>query len=141
MNHLFVSYEIALLAKQKEYDEPCLGYYTHNEKLCRFGSTSNAVDIITETHQGLYYSYVLAPLYQQLVDWFRVKHNIQIQQAMPIPKEAVVAANGKLDHISQRYVFYIYNEYANPRIVGKDQRSDDYYEALKKAIEEAFKLI
>jgi hypothetical protein len=132
MKHLFVPYELALLAKEKGFNESCFMFYYNDgdgltdDGIFKTGTDSNPCN---------------APLYQQLVDWFRVKHNIQIQQAMPIPKEAVVAANGKLDHISQRYVFYIYNEYANPRIVGKDQRSDDYYEALKKGIEEAFKLI
>ena len=138
---LFASYELALLAKKKGFDEPCLIYDCHEPDSHPSGLSFNGRTNTELKEDGYHKDWITIPLYQQLIDWFRVKHNIQILQGMPIPKEAVAAANGKLDHISQNFVFYIYNEYANPRVVGKEHRSDDYYEALNKAIEKAFKLI
>lgn len=141
MKHLFIPYELALLAKEKGFDEPCFGFFKYKnktvvlfqDKLCDPSCNSDIKndDFIEAT----------APLYQQLIDWFREKHNIQIHSTLRIPKEAIKAAEGKLKHLDFKYAFYIYMEEKNPRIIGKDYRSNDYYEALNQTIKEAFKLI
>lgn len=69
MKHLFVPYELALLAKEKGFYEECYAEYSAitNEPIwvmngCKLNDTL-----------------LNAPLYQQLVDWF-VKKDILIQE-------------------------------------------------------------
>lgn len=71
MKHLFVPYEIALLAKEKGFNEDCI---------TRWGETSKK---LYETWKPMKNSedcedFTAAPLYQQLVDWFDKKHKINI---------------------------------------------------------------
>jgi membrane carboxypeptidase/penicillin-binding protein PbpC len=68
-----------------------------------------------------------APLYQQIIDWFREKHEILI----------------KVDPCELN-IFYSWVKDCRDgtcRIKYDSPLTTDYYEALKKAIEEAFKLI
>jgi len=151
MKNLFVPYEIALQLKEKGFDEECLACFTSkisdnnfnqfwyseqiwdnsdlhpNPRLCRnsdFGNINSCT----------------APLWQQAVDWFREKHEIEIQQVCRIPLKAIEAAQGRLDHLKHKYIFVLYRETANPTI-SRDIRGNDFYEVLTKAIEEALKLI
>lgn len=68
LSNLFLPYELALIAKQKGFNEPCLGYWEIDNlgtnlfipsHPCRFEET--AVNQVT------------APLYQQVIDWLREK--------------------------------------------------------------------
>jgi len=64
MKHLFCSYELSLLAKEKGFDEGCLGlYYKDNI----FSLTK------CESHNQYYGQECSTPLYSQLVDWFFYK--------------------------------------------------------------------
>jgi len=76
MEKEFVPYELALKLKNLGFDELCFGYYTHNEKLCRYDSTSTNVEFTPCIHKNIYNLYCLAPLWQQAFDWFREKYNI-----------------------------------------------------------------
>ena len=75
MKDLFVPYDIALLAKEKGFKEECFRIYANYY-------TDNTIALIEDPDKGeLYPSYnwvnkIAAPLYQQLVDWFREKHNL-----------------------------------------------------------------
>lgn len=80
MKELFVSYNVASLAKEKGFDEPCLAYYFPSKKEIR-------LSLVTQMEEG--YSYITnsmitvkeviaTPLYQQLIDWFREKHTTRI---------------------------------------------------------------
>ena len=67
MKHLFVPYELAVKLKEKGFDENCFGFYTENLKLCSANLNNiNRADKF----------YISAPLYQQVIDWFREKHKI-----------------------------------------------------------------
>ena len=77
MKHLFVPYDIALLAKEKGFNEKCLKTYAHwNE------SNPHIVELvqIEEELQPCTQWFILcnAPLYQQLIDWFWQKHDLVI---------------------------------------------------------------
>ena len=124
MKHLFVPYEIALLAKEKGFDEHCLAYhsfYKDNNGLftmCKAGSAKNSVEQVT------------APLYQQLVDWFREKHYFLIN---------IIDGNTK-----NEWWFQVIDLKNNPTVastIEKDTVYNTYYEALNKALEESFNLI
>lgn len=143
MKHLFIPYELSLLAKEKEFDEPCLAYYdcynggSHfflNEKAV----SQDYVDYIT----GGTDTAVLAPLYQQIIDWFREKHSIDIDlwtlrktwsfTLSDISEKGWTKKDKENKNVDRLY----------PRALSDDCKDFDlYYEALNKAIEEAFKLI
>jgi hypothetical protein len=67
MNKEFVPYEQALELKELGFDEPCFGYYKHEELLIE-GKYKNS-------DHGFSIS---APLYQQAFRWFREKYNAHI---------------------------------------------------------------
>lgn len=69
---IFVSYHVALLAKQKGFNEPCYAFY------CDMGLAT----IWNRQEEDLLYKNSdlssisqSAPTYQQIVDWLREKHN------------------------------------------------------------------
>lgn len=64
---IFVPYAIALLAKQKGFDEPCHAYYHKKELKLLHNAETKGFARETESQ--------VAPTYQQLVDWLREKHN------------------------------------------------------------------
>jgi hypothetical protein len=66
MKHLFVTYELALLAKEKGFDDECLAYYSDEGEI--YFKTSNSWNGITQ--QDCHATKVTAPLWQQLSDWF-----------------------------------------------------------------------
>ena len=73
MKKEFVKYEQALALKELGFDGPCFGFYTHNEKLCRYGSTNDSVDFQMCTHSEIYNTYSLSPTFSQAFRWFRDK--------------------------------------------------------------------
>lgn len=157
MKHLFVDYEIALQLKEKGFDEACLGFFlipeiekTGDTTLLRFTERGKELkrswsykemirsfpDFKNHCKYEHCYKFSLndsrfiatAPLYQQVIDWFREKYNINIYIAYC--QYGINSENG------WRFTF------DNPT---KQQywqhKCDTYYEALNKAIEEALKLI
>lgn len=79
MKHLFVPYAIALALKEKGFDEPCFGFHyvyfkgDNVELKIEPNGRTNAAFIKADAK-----SCCLAPVYQQVVDWFRDKHSIYI---------------------------------------------------------------
>lgn len=116
MKHLFVPYEIALKLKEKGFDEPCFKVYDNQSFLQE-----------EEVMDELKLEKILAPLYQQVIDWFREKHNLLIY-AVPF-KDHAADVNDPLE----------WNWTIHNKDVGRGL--NDYYEALTKAIREALKLI
>ncbi len=122
MKHLFVNYETAKKLKEKGFDENCLAYY---------GFENNLLPIDTDFHSFREVKDgILCPLYQQIIDWFREKHNININ----------------LFHhaTSQTYGYRItgkWDEKTSGIIVDNYFIKLSYYSALDAAIEEALKLI
>lgn len=75
MKHLFVPYAIALALKAKGFDEECFSAYRNEdneELLLPVGKWINSDAC------GYNSEYCSAPLYQQVVDWFRDKHSIYV---------------------------------------------------------------
>jgi len=118
MNHLFVPYELAVKLKDVGFNENCFGGFDAYKEL-RFdyiGYVKNSdFSMPPRNHTA-------APLYQQVVDWLREKHDLNIGMSY-----------FKIDTVS-------YWEY---RIHYKDVygQGGEYYHALTKAIEKALKLI
>jgi len=113
MKHLFVPYELALkLRNTKQFEEKCLAYYH---------------DISYELTIGVYknsdfYKCVAAPLFQQVVDWFREKHGL------------VIVISPEFDKWDG--TIYKDNEMSPMGFLLSINPCNTYYEALTKAIEE-----
>lgn len=120
MKRLFVPKNIAQLARDNGFNEVCLAAYgSENDDNNSFQIWSeDGIDNNSSSH-------LAAPLYQQLIDWFRYKHSIVIWiETAPY----VYTFN-----------FRFYIETYDNRLEGN--KSKDYYKALNEALMEGFKLI
>lgn len=119
MKHLFVPSKLAVKLKDKGFDEPCFGYYLqgifHLEKKGEFDLRANSY--LNNSPMKDFFS---APLYQQVIDWFREK---------------------EYTHIWIKGVsFYDYTIVTPEQIIPEFGDFEDYYEALNAAIEQALEL-
>lgn len=71
MRKYFVTYYIALKLKELGFDEPCLGRFVgENTFILDSGDLSQKQNTTTYAP--------LSPIWEQVIDWFREKHNIHI---------------------------------------------------------------
>ncbi len=138
MKELFLNYKLSLLAKEKGFDEPCFAGYNDGGVLLFYHPNDDAytsTDIEEYDFKGLMdWENISAPLYQQIIDFFREKHNIHI-----------VIDDGPED-LGYSYIIYYYMSRGQRVKEGFGHNEENkieytYYQALDKAIEEAFKLI
>lgn len=148
---LFVFPEIAILAKEKGFIEPCIAIYqisddeedeTRKWNLSQF----NDYEFPMKSYPNLWNNFndghlyqMSAPMYSQIIDWFKKIYNIQILEACPIPPEAIVAHPSLA--LKEGHVVYLYNKNWNPRIYKNDFVDENLYKALNKSFLEAFTLI
>ena len=66
----FVSPDIAVLAKEIGFNEPCDGYYDDNHLVIKSVNRTGNWD--------LHNDYCLAPKYDQLINFFKTTHNLNI---------------------------------------------------------------
>lgn len=133
MESLFIPYNLALKLKEKGFDEECLAYWSEGFLYLK---TSSGLEHGIK-NQDLYHTKFLAPLYQQIIDWFREKHKI------------IPSVDRYLDKDKLYYKAFI--QYSNgscsTALHSENNPShssfafNSYYSALTKALEEAFKLI
>ena len=71
MSNQFTTYEIALALKELGFDEECIGFY-YNENNFEI-AIPDVVKVICDK-----FNYIKAPLWQQVIEWFRNLHNIYI---------------------------------------------------------------
>ena len=139
MKEQFVTYEIALKLKELGFNEPCLAsYYTDDERNyakdgtydCRQKiSSSIDFDPFKEEFDNFYINsnetyYVSAPLWQQVIDWFREKQDLYI----------VITVN-PYSEILEFSGYKIYNGENDIKCVSnQEMQSWSYYKARKQAI-------
>jgi hypothetical protein len=79
MKEQFVPYEIAIKLKEKAFNEPCLAYYnqlTNHKEFHLFGLNTPGQSEYTNTSLWNKKAHACsAPLWQQVIDWLRDKHN------------------------------------------------------------------
>lgn len=74
MKHLFLPYELALLARDKEFNEPCIRKYDLFNKAFYNFTIEEAKDWNKGYRINKANTHELSiPLYQQIIDWFREK--------------------------------------------------------------------
>ena len=71
MEKYFITYNQALALKELGFDEPCFGYYDHQIK--ELDTISSEVCERLCKHD----TYIKAPTYSQVFDWFRENHQIE----------------------------------------------------------------
>lgn len=121
MKKLFVPHNLALLAKEKGFDDQCIGKFKDNNLTLLSYSWNNS-------ELSIHNDGISAPMYQQLIDWFRESYHIIIQiDAHYNPRVSNDSA------IFSSWITQTKEEYR--------KTSNNYYDVLNKAIEEAFKLI
>jgi len=129
MKHLFVPYELALLAKEKGFNEPCLAAYRpeDNNELKSY-EQGDLMDLKGFKPSDFNSEFLVsAPLYQQLVDWFREK-------GIYISIECDYDISGGYNRGYTPCVNGIHHFYEGDCFI-------EYYNALSIGITEAFKLI
>lgn len=120
MNKQFVNYEISLKLKELGFVEPCMGlYYIENKK---FSKTNYSHSNIVKSNDYI----IDAPLWQQVIDWFREKHN-------------VIISNKYIGTIG-KYEIYIYNMFGRIEPF-ENYECSNFYSAREKAILKAIELI
>lgn len=72
INSLFVPYWLALKLKGKGFDRTCLASYSDEDTF----NTGGYYYRVTPSLKSL----AIAPLYQQVVDWLEVSHNIHLDR-------------------------------------------------------------
>ena len=135
MEEQFATYEIALKLKELKFDEECLCTYAKNDKRFMRNPGTNMLDEPIEDapyywqNSKVHESVICAPLWQQVIDWFREKQNICIN-IEPITFDD-----------EPTYIFEIIN-LKNGRLLNNINNSfTDTNEAREQAILEALELI
>lgn len=141
MENLFVPYDLALKLKEKGFDEPCFTWYEVHD-LYKEHELNN---FLLYRNHNRFVNDISAPLYQQVIDWLREKHEI----------EASITYFRK--EFRKRQNIKKYSGYVNLTKFQKDEydadedwmeslkyeielpSTDDYYEALNMTIEESLK--
>ena len=114
MNEQFCSYEIALKLKELGFNEECFGIYGSCDE--EFVIVRNANKLVAISPDD-----TLAPLWQQVIDWFREKHRLAINN--PNQKEVKI--------------FCVISE---DNSIVKVITDTDFYKARKQAILKAIEL-
>ncbi len=127
MKHLFVSYKIAKQLKEKGFNEDCLAWYT---RVAENKYQLILENVIAENILPQWNNSAVAPLYQQVIDWFREKHKIGITVDFSGIDDNY---RGEIKHIGS----YYFHDHNNVNCDG----SENYYEAFQKVIEKALTLI
>ena len=83
MEKQFVTYEIALKLKELDFDKECLAWFAENKKIQIASDVYKKWTSKPLTNLNIIKVFnidcITAPLYQQVTDWFREKHNIHIE--------------------------------------------------------------
>ena len=160
MKEQFVTYEIALKLKELGFNEPCFGYYKpikdwmmkgnkfnsephfhgcnwpNNESTFYFMYVQNSFgdrdSIVKNSEFTKAIKNIAVPLWQQVVDWFREKHNIIIE---------ILSYNCYGEYIGTHFKYIIdkmlekentYGEFTES--LQEENGTKNYYEAREQAI-------
>ena len=136
LKHLFVPYDLAVKLKEKGFDEYCLRESDHLKECdikknnCGICPLHNILCSYPDCIIDKTKTVVKIPLYQQVIDWFDSKHNINIWVDCSNKREWIWTIN-----------FIEKGDYIQSDDEDFDEHYNSKYESLIKAIEEALKLI
>jgi len=144
MREQFVGYEISLALKELGFNEKCFGYYSDCElrgsniwyrKIGGFHVAKNN-EITSDEHV-----IIIAPLYQQVLDWFMKEHNMFINIFQWGVKYYL---NDELQ--TPRFLFDMetYGGYTDDFIyqsINDELKYESFYEAREQSILKAIEII
>jgi hypothetical protein len=136
MKDLFVTYEQALQLKELGFDEPCLKVGNPNGHiLWKFMDVLDVegVDIGDIMKEKFDYKFVEIPLKQQVLQWFREKHNL-----------LVCIRKFNYNGSGSDFNGFYYTTTKDNEIIdihGADEKSETYEEAEEKCIDKLIKII
>lgn len=130
MTDLFVSYELAKTLKLIGFNEPCLGFYNNNT----IQLWSGKLHIANVKNNQIKQNFFTAPLYQQVIDWFRETHNLVINVYANASGYCFELHDSAAKGGSHRYD----SDYTGPNESGC---WDNFYEAKQAAILYSLKII
>lgn len=145
MKEQFVPYEIALKLKELGFDELCFAHYVNGDLITKTAILkSSTMQYYQQNNINPSNQYkdkkCTAPLWQQVIDWFREKHNIHIEIELT-------------DNTMQFYYQYCIVDSKNrechdedmidqaTRIYNYNEKFNTFYEAREQAILKAIELI
>ena len=132
----FVTYEIALKFKELGFNEECFGYYHINE-----GYQKGYAFCYSENSRTSDCS-ILAPLWQQVIDWFREKYGLEITitswENNIIPGRSESISYILYSGANFKYNIYKYNPW---HIFDSKYIFNTYHKAREQAILKAIELI
>ena len=109
INELFVSYELALLARKYEFNQECVGYYFGKDREIYVGNNDvyGPFNFKINSTGGAFN----APTYDQLVEWFLINKQIGIEIALDetlmwVYKLTPLCINNVLNKEEQSYFTY-----------------------------------
>ena len=141
----FIPYDLALKLKELGFDEPCFGYYTPMKEWMMKGTRLNPKRHFhgcnwANSDNSMYFMYkqnsfgdrdsvvknseftkaihnVAAPLWQQVIDWFRIKYNwlIVVDVANSNEYYAAIREYDKIGAIISKIPYKIYSIYEEAR--------------------------
>ena len=114
MKEQFATYEIALAMKELGLHEPCFGYYRNDNKFIYLGEDTRVQK-----------NSILAPLWQQCIDWFREKYNLHI---------------GIKTEYDGTFIITIYNMNKPQRAIQNFYQYNTYSEAREQVVLKAIEL-
>lgn len=113
----FVSYETAILLKEKGFDEACKAVY--EKGILR-------INTLCDYYNSELSSYVCAPTHQMTLKWLREVHKIFVEPFVAID------LNGKY-----HYCFRLLNSICKDILDSKDLVRIDFKDSYEEAVEEA----
>jgi len=128
MEKLFIPYELALIAKNKGFNDFCLAYFSNSNLYINAedNSGTNKNTWLEKISKHRNENFISAPLYQQVIDWLRDEKNIQI---IELPK------------CKTEKGYFQFSIYRIKGDTGKFENDRIRIKALNKAIEQAFTLL
>lgn len=114
----FVTPEIALKLKELGFNEPCLGIYDTDFKLYTDSKSEHfeSQEKVQYIFGNIKYKIILAPLWQQVFDWFFDKHGIIISFQYNITYDNTII---KINNIKTMEIYSIsemYDGYDFPKL-------------------------
>ncbi len=86
MKKLFLNFDVAKLARQKGFDEKCIGYFDSN------GNPICADSLFNTNRNSLLMNLVAAPIHKQVTDWLKQKHKITVTASGNLLEKAIEKA-------------------------------------------------
>lgn len=158
MKHLFIPYELAKLAKEKGFNEPCMYAYCEQGGWNKYSRSREPIIFVLKTDgnpfgqffQGKNWNRVIepntkskvhcsAPLYQQIIDWLDSK-GLHIDITPEFYRDGI-NWNWQIFWYLPKEKQTIDKFYGGTAMYGDNNEYPTRIEAVNKAIEEALKLI